>query len=222
MKKSIRSLAAVTTLATIAATGTSLAHADDFYAGAGLPGLVTVGYAHNLSDSVNIRGDLAGGLNSSTDGVNEGVNATATLKSTTAGLYGDWFPLTDSAFRLVGGLTFNDTSFKIEAAGSGSSTFNGTTVNMAGEYYRVKVAMPDVTPYIGIGYGHKSNAHPGLGFYADVGVMIGTMTVKSETSLVTSGKLTQADINAQDEKIRDSVNKVSAMPVISLGLVYRF
>jgi len=209
-------------VASAAAAVSGVAQAHDVYAGLGLPGLYTIGATRNLNDSFNARMSYSGGVDVSKDGTYEGVSATGSLKSSAVGLFGDWYPFSGSGWRLVGGMTFNDTRAELSAAGTGTATINGATVNMAGDYYRVKVAMPSTTPYIGIGYGHHQTNQKGLGFYADLGVMVGGFNVSSETSLVSSGKTTQADINAQDAKIRDSVSSVSYVPVVSLGLVYRY
>jgi hypothetical protein len=197
------------------------AQAQDIYAGFGLPGLYTLGYALPLNPSVGLRVEYASGLSLNRDGNQEGVNVTGNFKSSRLGAFADWFPM-GGGFRLVGGLTAHDTRAEFNALGSGTSSINGTTVNMAGETYRVTVKYPDTTAYLGIGYGHQQSEARGLGFYADVGVSLGNFSINSSTSLVGKQGITQADVDAQNQKIRDSLNGYSVLPSASLGLLYRY
>lgn len=217
VKKHLMLLSALATLAAVSGG----AHAQDSYVGVGLPGLVTLGYAYPISSSVGLRGEYAGGLSVNKDGNQDGVNVTGTFKASRLGAFADWFPL-GGAFRLVGGLTFNDIKADLNGVGSGNSTINGKTVDLTGETYNVKVKFPETTAYLGIGYGHQKSDAKGLGFYADLGVMIGSFTADTTTSLVTSGKATQADVDAQNQKIRDSLGSYSVLPSASLGLLYRY
>lgn len=218
MKKHLIALAA---FATFAGTVTTSAQAQDVYIGVGLPGLVTLGYAAPVNNNWGWHAELAGGLKASLDGNRDGVNVTGHITSTTLGAFGDWFPFDASGFRVVGGLTVNDINANVNATGTGTSVINGKTVNMAGQNYDVKLAFPNVTPYIGIGYGHKK-AEKGLGFYADIGFMVGTFDVSSSTSLVANGLVAQADVDAQNQKLRDGVGKLSVLPSASIGMTYRF
>jgi hypothetical protein len=207
-------------LAALAAIGSAV-QAQDSYVGLGLPGLYTLGYAYPMSATWGLRADYAGGLNISKDGNQDGVNVTGNFKASRLGAFADWFPL-GGGFRLVGGLTVNDIKADFNGVGSGTSTINGQTVAMTGETFNVQVKFPNTTPYFGIGYGHQKSDAKGFGFYADLGVMVGTFTADTTTSLVTSGKVTQADVDAQTQKIRDSLSGLSALPSASLGMLYRY
>ena len=217
MKKHIAAMA----LLAAAGAACTIAHAQDSYLGLGLPGLVTLGYAYPLSGSVGLRAEYAGGLSVNRDGNQDGVNYTGTFKAGRLGAFADWFPLGGS-FRLVGGLTVNDIKADFNALGTGTSTINGQTVNMTGETFHVKVKFPDTTAYLGVGFGHQLSAVKGLGFYADLGVMIGSFTADTTTSLVGKQGITQADVDAQTQKIRDSLGGLSALPSASVGLLYRY
>jgi hypothetical protein len=214
MKKQLAMLAALVTLG-------SAALAQDSYVGLGLPGLYTLGYAYPISPSLGLRGEYAGGLSVNKDGNQDGVNVTGNFKASRLGAFADWFPM-GGGFRLVGGLTANDIKADLNGVGSGNSTINGKTVDMTGESFNVQVKFPSTTPYLGIGYGHQQSDVKGFGFYADLGVMIGTFTADTTTSLVNRKGVTQADVDAQTQKIRDSLSGLSALPSASLGLLYRY
>ena len=214
MKKQFAMLAALAAFSTVSM-------AQDSYVGVGLPGLLTLGYAYPLSSSIGLRGEYAGGLSVNRDGNQDGVNFTGSFKASRLGAFADWFPM-GGAFRLVGGLTVNDITVDFNALGTGNSTINGNTVNMTGETYNVKVKFPNTTPYLGIGFGHQKSDAKGLGFYADLGVMIGTFSADTTTSLVGKQGITQADVDAQTQKIRNSLGGLTALPSASMGLLYRY
>ncbi len=207
-------------LAALAAIG-SATYAQDSYIGLGLPGLYTLGYAYSTSPSLGLRGEYAGGLSVNKDGNQDGVNVTGNFKASRLGAFADWFPM-GGGFRLVGGLTMNDMKADFNGLGSGTSTINGKPVVMTGETFNVQVKFPNTTPYLGIGYGHQKSDAKGFGFYADLGVMVGSFTAETTTSLVSNGKATQADVDAQTQKIRDSLGSLSVLPSASVGLLYRY
>jgi len=219
MKKKILVLAA------LAAMG-CVAQAQEIYGGVGLPGLVSLGYAQPYGGNLGWRAEYAGGLSVNKDGEQDGVKVTGSIKANRAGVFADWFPF-DSGFRLVGGLTVNDIKANFNGVGSVTSTINGKSVRMGAETFNVNVNFPTVTPYIGIGYGHQFSKVKGLGFYADLGVMIGTFNTDVTTSLlnktfIDGSTITQADIDAQTKTMRDSVGSLSVLPSFSLGLTYQF
>ncbi len=208
--------------AALAALGCSAAavQAQDLYAGLGLPNVYTLGYAHPVSPSWGLRGEYAGGTSASTNGTDSGVSYEATFKSSRAGVFADWFAF-GGGFRFVGGITANDTKLDLNAAGSGTATINGKTVNMAGNYFNVRMKYPTATPYLGVGYGHHK-ADKGLGFYFDAGVTFGSFTAEVQTNLVGQSGITQADVDAQKQKMNDSLAGYKVLPSVSVGMVYRF
>jgi hypothetical protein len=195
------------------------------YGGVGLPGLVSLGYAKPMGESWGLRGEYAGGLNVSKDGKQDGVDATGSFKASRAGVFADWFPF-GGGFRLVGGLTVNDIKAEFNATGNGTTTINNHSVSLANDRFSVNINFPTTTPYIGIGYGHQSSKDKGLGFYADLGVMIGSFTADVNTTLVNKTfngyKIQQTDIDAQTQTMRDSIGGLSVLPSVSIGLTYRY
>lgn len=207
-------------IASAAAFLAAPAQAQSIYAGVGLPGLYTLGYQHTLTKKFGVRVQHSTGLSYNYEGNAEGVDVNANLKASSTGIFADWHPF-EGSFRVVGGVTQNDIRAQLNAKGTGNATINGNTVNMAGERYNTTVKLQETTPYLGIDYGHNPE-NKGLGFFVDFGFLFGKFDVKSETTLVANGKATQADIDAQDAKARDSVSSIGAIPTIQLGLSYRF
>lgn len=208
----------------LAALGAS-AQAQDSYIGLGLPGVFTLGYAQPLSTNWGLRADYAGGLNISKDGNQDGVNAVGSFKANRLGAYADWFPF-GGGFRLVGGVTFNDIKAELNAVGGGTTTINNIPVDMTGQNFNIAIKFPATSPYVGIGYGHHKSDSKGMGFYADFGLMVGSFNATTTTSLVGqtfSGQtIQQSDIDAQTQKMRDSLGSLTVLPSASIGLLYRY
>ncbi|GAC1525118.1 MAG: hypothetical protein NVS2B4_00840 [Ramlibacter sp.] len=202
------------------ALGTVSAQAGEVYGGVGFPGL-TLGYSQPIAANLGLRGEYTGGLNVSKSGQRSGVNFDGKLKAQSASALVDYFP-SSSAFRVTGGVNFNDTKFALSSVG-GMATINGKAVSLAGEFYNVEVKQPSVTPYLGLGYGFKPEPKQGgWSFYADAGVMFGKFRTTTNTSLVGKQGITQADIDAQTATVSDSVAKLSVLPKVSVGVSYRF
>jgi hypothetical protein len=207
-------------LAMLAAMSTG-AQAQDMYGGLGLPGLYTLGYAHPMGSGWGLRGEYAGGLSWNGTGTDNGISYNASLKSSRAGLFADWFPFS-GGFRFVGGVTANDQKMDVNSQATGTATINNKPVNMATYYYNVNLKYPTATPYLGIGYGHQATTK-GLGFYADMGVTFGSFSAEVSTNVVdgVSG-VSQADVDVQKQKMNDSLGGFKYLPSFSLGLVYRY
>lgn len=200
------------------------AQAQDMYLGAGLPGGLTIGYAHPMGNNWGLRGDFSSLTPGSYKYDKDLQSYDVTLKSRILGIYADWFPF-GNGFRLVGGLTANDIQADYRLTSTGTASINGNVVSMAGKYFKVRYQAPSATPYLGIGYGHHANTAKGIGFYADIGMLVGSPAVSVDTNLVgtsgTGGTVTQADVEAQKRKVVDASSS-PGVGFIALGVVYRY
>ena len=221
LTRPVLAIAVLCATAQVQAQGQSQGVAQDVYLGTGLPGLASLGYAQALNDNWGLRGELSGGLSVSKDGTTEGVSGTGKLRASRAGFFADWHPFSGN-FRLVGGLTVNDIRADFNAVGTGTATINGISVNMVGQSFNVSLKYPSTTPYLGVGWGHRNSAERGLGFYSDVGVTFGTFQIDVNTSLVGQQGVTQSDVDAQTQKMRDSLSQLNILPSLSVGMSYRF
>lgn len=206
------------------------AQAQNIYGGVGAPGVLTLGYAmpmgkaSGLSGDWGLRGEFAGGISVSRSVTEDGNTLSAKLSANRVGAFADWFPA-DSGFRLVGGLTFNDMKVSLNASATGDIEINGKTASLSGERFNITVKYPTTTPYLGIGWGHRASKDKGLGFYADLGVTVGAFKATVDTSLVGKSAdggattITQADVDAQIQDLRDALKKLSVVPSASVGLI---
>lgn len=202
----------------------TVAHADEMYGGVGFPGL-TLGYAMDYAPNIKLRAEFAGGLSLNKSGVTSGVNYDAKIKANRIGGFADWYP-NASGFYVSGGITANDIEGTFNSRG-GNSTVNGKTVDLTGLIFNTKLRYPDVTPYVGVGWRHQPASGKGMAFYVDVGLQLGKFNTTVTQNVVGSAAgnaagLTQADVDAAARDLRDSVNKLSVLPSVSLGVNYRF
>jgi hypothetical protein len=202
------------------------AQAGESYGAIGLPG-ITLGYAQTVNATLGLRADVSSTGSFSKDGTESGIRYMGKAKYNRAGLFADYFPF-GGRFRLTGGLTYADASvvLKSQFDGATSVTLNGQTVTpAASDYLNARVSFPKVMPYVGIGWGHQER-EAGFGFVGDIGASIGRAKLKTDTNLVgqTYGSvtITQADVDAKTQELRDSVGKVRLLPQLNLGLSYRY
>lgn len=196
------------------------ANAAEVYGGVGFPGL-TLGYSQKLTNNVSLRGEYTGGLNLSQDGNRDGINFNGNVKANLLGVLADYYPMAGSGFRGTAGVTFNDIKGTLNSTG-GNATINNKPVNLTGLFYNVELKYPSVTPYLGIGYQSKRSGNPGFGFFVDAGAMIGKFDTTTQQNVVGTNGIVQADVDAQTNKVRDSVNKLSVLPKLTVGVVYSF
>ena len=196
-------------------------HAGELYASAGVPGLM-LGYSLSVNDQFSLRADMSTLGRPSRVRNEQGIRYDSALKAQRLGLFGDWYPINDSGFRLVGGLTLNDYALDLDAAGAGRTIKVG-----AGQYtltaadgLGVRVKFADTTPYLGLGWGHRTG--DGWRFAFDLGAMIG----RAQVSVLPRGQLAtpaaQADVDRELAELRNGVGKVNALPQLSVSLGYAF
>lgn len=211
--------------------------ANDVYLGANFPTGAVIGYTYKLDRYWNLRADYAPGLSRAFSGTYGGLPVDGTASFRTFGGYADWFVF-DNPFRFTIGLVIPDIRVGLQAVGP-SATFNGKTVSMSGEFFRQEASFQHSATYLGVGWGHFKGGK-GLSFYADIGGIFGAFEVRSsETSLTTGStstqttwwgtttitidpKLTQADVDAQNNTTASDLNRLGFIPMVSIGLLYRY
>lgn len=200
---------------------------QNVYVGLGATSILSVGYAKPMSNSWGLRGEFAITPKLTFNDNVSGGSASVSFQSSRVGLFADWFPF-DNQLRLVGGLTLNDIKGDLSGTSSATNfvTVNKKKVSLSGETYNASLAFPTATPYIGVGLGHNPKKDKGLGFHADVGLMIGSFTSSINTSILNKNiggiVITQADIDKESQVVKDAISSIGVFPSLSLGLSYRF
>lgn len=210
----------------LAAIGTTAVHAQSVYLGTGFLGL-QAGYAHRINETLGARAEFMGLPGQSKSHTESGTTFNAKVSWSRISALADWYPSKNSGFRLTAGITSNDMGLDLKAATIGGKVdINGKPYEIkGGDSFTVKVKMPSSTPYIGIGYGHHTG-QKGLGFHADLGLLVGGFKLtESRTGALANGGIagiTQADVDAELKDTRSDLDKIKALPQLTLGLTYRF
>lgn len=127
-------------------------------------------------------------------------------------LYADWFPFASSGFRVVGGLSLNDSQ-------GGLSLSNANPwAGQSGGTNQLRPKSSTSSTYLGIGYGQYSLGSKGLGFYADMGITLGSLPSDAETGNGISPSLYQEGWRTQS----NGWLGFRYLPSVSLGLIYRY
>lgn len=127
-------------------------------------------------------------------------------------LYADWFPITGHSFRVVGGLTLNDTWSS--PLGNGQAALGAYGLRGGANPYLLR---PRTTTYVGVGYGSPGLSGKGLGFYADMGISLGA---PGETDSTAMGQPTSALDGWRTQQ--NGWLGFRYLPSVSLGLIYRY
>jgi hypothetical protein len=69
-----------------------------------------------------------------------------------------------------------------------------------------------------VGYSTKPKDAKGFGFVFDLGLMF----QNPKSTLTATGGATQADIDAQNAKVQEAIDKLKIFPVFGIGLSYSF
>ncbi|HEX4913238.1 MAG TPA: hypothetical protein VFV51_04735 [Vicinamibacterales bacterium] len=194
------------------------AHALEAFAGLGTTGL-EVGLAERVGGSTGLRMS-AEFLDLGRDFERNGATYDTRLKFSSLGLYGDYFVA--GGFRVSAGALLGTRKASGNAvATNGTITINGTTYPAAGESVLAEAKFRSAAPYVGIGWGHHPS-NPGLGFYADLGVVVGKADAKLTPSPGILAAAGAANVAAEQANLQESVDKLKVYPVLKLGFGYKF
>ncbi len=179
----------------------------------------------NVNSSLGARITVAG-LSLDHNGVyGTSVPWTAKLKLFQAGLLGDVYPF-QGVFRVSAGVVDNGNKLNLTAQpSSGTYTFNGTTYSASqiGSASGL-VEWRKTNPYLGIGWGNLTGGR-GLHFTSDVGVLL-SGSPRASISAVCVNALAcpglDANVAAEDAKLRNDVAKLKVWPVLRFGIGYAF
>lgn len=213
------------------------------YGKSGLPGF-TLGVGYGFNEYVTARADFATLGTIKRKITSDDVTFDAAFSNNKVNLLVDIFPFANG-FRLTSGLGLLST--KLSAKGYPTNTisqqfkFGESTYSIQvdqNDNINAEVRFPKASPYLGLGYGHHFKQQNGneLGFLFDLGVYIGKPTSTLNISQSLNDKLAAAekvtdrnssrtvkqDIDSEKAKIDEVLNKVPVLPVISLGISYRF
>lgn len=191
----------------------------EVYGGGGTTGF-EIGVAQPLSGRFAVRLE-ANSLNATRSFTTSSVDYDAKVKANNAGLYLDCF--LGSSFRLTGGALLGNRNVHGTARSVGNTIeLNGVPyVLAAGDSLDFDAKFPNVTPYVGIGWGHQQDS-AGLHFYADAGAAIGRPKVTLTPSASLAAKVNPADLASEQNSAQDKADGLRFYPVLKIGIRYTF
>ena len=143
----------------------------------------------------------------------------------------DYYPWAGK-FRATAGAVYNGNKATITAqpTGGGSYVFNGVTYTSAQVgSFAGEMTFNSVAPYLGIGWGNPAAQDKQWGMTMDIGVLFQgspkvTNTVNCSAAAVTAGVCTQmqTDVAAGATKLETDLKNFKYMPVVNVGISYRF
>ncbi|WP_260854693.1 hypothetical protein [Paraburkholderia sp. BCC1884] len=145
------------------------------------------------------------------------------LKLLQGGLYLDLFPFSSSSFRVTAGALINDDELTAHAVpnAQGNYKIGDDFVPAVSTAPSATVTLPRVMPYLGIGFGHKP-VSKGFGLTLDLGVAYGRPRTNYSVPAIYSMFTTQSNIDDEERKISDKVDRYKLYPVVQIGVSYRF
>ena len=142
----------------------------------------------------------------------------------------DWYVLSNSSFRLTGGLVYNGTRFKATGVpgAAGSFTFNGNTYSTTDiGILKGDVSFRRAAPYLGIGWGNALTPNKRWNFGLDAGAFyqgkakVNLIPLGCTTSNAVCGKLA-ADVAVEELRMQDDVSDFKVYPVLRASISYSF
>ncbi|HVE07390.1 MAG TPA: hypothetical protein VNE00_09075 [Paraburkholderia sp.] len=200
-------------------------HAQEVYLQGGTQG-VGIGAALNVYSWFGLHADF-NALSFPRSWSVGGNRYDTTVRLRQGGIYGDFFPWSNSGFRIVAGLRFNDNEVSGNSVPTnGTYTFEGkTTPAFPGEYATVTVKWPTVMPYLGVGYGFQPKAK-GFGLTAELGVAYGmprsTYTLSPALAQAAGPAMSQEIIATGLQQVQDKASPFRWYPTLQIGVSYRF
>jgi hypothetical protein len=190
----------------------------------------TLGFGVDASKSLTSQLNARLGVNFGNVGFNRtdsGINYDAQLKLSSVQLFGDYYPSSNSSFRITGGFVAQNNRVAVTSKPNSNGTYtiagNQYAASSVGTLNGEYAYGNSIAPYLGIGIGKSTNE--GLGFNADVGLMF---TGSPKVSLTASNPAfndnatTRAQIDNQARQTENELRGFNVYPVISVGVSYGF
>jgi hypothetical protein len=193
--------------------------AAEVYGGAGTTGF-ELGVSSNVGDRWGARAEV-NSLNITRRFTTSNIDYDARVKFSNAGVYVDWFVA--SSFRLTGGALIGSRKIHGAARSIGNTLqLNGVVYPVvAGDGLDFDAKFPNVTPYIGVGWGHNTDT-PGLHVYGDAGVAVGRPEVTLTPTASLAARLNPGDLASEQSSAQNKANDLRNYPVFKFGLRYTY
>lgn len=182
-----------------------------------------------VQDALNFRVGF-NGYNYNYSGSTSDVDYDFKLKLQTIDALLDWYPMSNSSFRLSGGLFHNGNKITSVAKpnSNGTYTINGDTYTAA-EAGTIDgdISFRSAAPYLGLGWGNSASKVKGWGFTSDLGVIFqGTPSANLTSSgcQASVSICTQFanDLSVENSNLESKTNSFKYYPLVRIGVSYSF
>jgi len=164
---------------------------------------LTIGLSTPLPGGGSYRLEFSNGFNSPQIHRSYGGSAYRTTREEQQlGLFVDWSPYDDNWY-VSGGLTLNNHHIRVKTVVDSSLSID----------YKLPVTMT----YVGVRYAYKSSNDKGWEGFGEVGVLLGKLNATAETT--SSDKAT---VQAEVDRIRNSIYQWSVVPKAIVGVSYKY
>lgn len=178
-------------------------------------------YTHGINEKLNVR---AGFYGASTDEnfEEDGIDYKGDLSMQNYKVVADYHPW-KSGFRVTGGALYANNEISLKASGDdleiGDNTYDGVAMKGA-------ISQEGLAPYVGIGWDKASQKKHGWSFSVDAGL---AFSLDVDASLSRDGNCPiadcstlDADIQKEENTLKDDVSDLDMFPVVSIGLSRSF
>lgn len=171
-------------------------------------------------DQLQLRFQLSGVSSGEVDDIEVNKNDfTGKAKLADHKITADWFPFAQNQFFVSAGVGYLQNDLDLKSKAGSGYTVGKTHVANDGSTLSADISQGAVAPYIGVGWGGKLDAHEGLGFFAELGLMKPLKSADVRVSS-TSSSVSSADIAAEQKKLEDIFSDFRLAATV--GLSYRF
>lgn len=182
-----------------------------------------------VQDNLNVRLGF-NGYNTSYSASTSDVDYDFKLKLQTIDTLLDWYPMSNSSFRLTGGIFFdgNKISSVAKPNSNGTYTINGDTYTTS----EVGTIDGDITfrsaaPYLGFGWGNSASKTKGWGFTSDLGVIFQGAPSANLTSSGCQASVSLCtqfanDLSVENSNLESKMTSFKYYPVVRIGVSYSF
>ena len=212
---------AVTSLSTSSLEKNSLHSRNDKTVTGSTGSVTSVGYAHFMNDSFRGRLDFVTKPNArGYKEIYENLYIEQDRYSR-IGTYIDWFPHNIN-YSITAGISINDISSSRILSNRSDAKINDKPIAVGSGDLSIKLKMPRVSPYFGLGYESSISNDSGWTGFARIGFLIASPKINANTNLLGTNGITQDDLLVEIDRVKKSTYRFSLIPEASLGLAYKF
>ena len=155
------------------------------------------------------------------------INYDADVDLLSFGVLYDFYPYNRN-LRLTTGLYYNGNEIALSNDSSnaalGRYILGGVPYDLTGSKLTGQIEFNPVAPYVGIGYGSSVLGHKQWTFSVDLGILYqGEPDVElSASGPVTADATLAANLEKEEQELKDELSNLPFYPVVSFGIAYRF